>query len=62
MSFLLVFLKGDGKGKLEYGRIVLSPNLPIKLGIVQIETYLKQPVTKLFMGNAITFNSWNFNH
>ncbi len=52
--FFFVFLEEMVKANLNMARIVLSPTLPIKPGIVEIETTLKQPVAKLFMGNAIT--------
>jgi len=52
--FFFVFLKEMVKANLHMARIVLSPSLPIKPGIVEIETKLKQPAAKLFLGNAIT--------
>ena len=54
IAFLFVFLKEMIKANLHMARIVLSPSLPINPGIVEIETKLKQPSAKLFLGNAIT--------
>ncbi len=54
IAFFFVFLIEMIKANLNMARIVLSPRLPIKPGIVEIETSLKQPSAKLFMGNAIT--------
>jgi len=54
IAFFFVFLKEMVKANLNMARIVLSPSLPVKPGIVEIETGLKQPSAKLFLGNAIT--------
>jgi len=54
IAFFFVFLKEMVKANLNMARIVLSPSLPIKPGIVEIETGLKQPSAKLLLGNAIT--------
>ncbi len=54
IAFLFVFLIEMIKANLNMARIVLSPKLPVKPGIVEIETKLKQPSAKLFLGNAIT--------
>jgi len=52
--FFIVFLKEMVKANLNMARIVLSPSLPVKPGIVEIHTKLKLPSAKLFLGNAIT--------
>ncbi len=54
IAFSLVFFKEMVKANLNMARIVLSPSLPVKPGIVEIETELKQPSAKLLLGNAIT--------
>ncbi|MCD6222330.1 MAG: Na+/H+ antiporter subunit E [Thermoplasmata archaeon] len=54
IAFFFVFLKEMVKANLNMARIVLSPKLPVKPGIVEIETDLKLPSAKLFLGNAIT--------
>lgn len=52
--FFIVFIKEMVKANLNMARIVLSPSLPVRPGIVEIETGLKQPSAKLLLGNAIT--------
>ncbi|MCD6481905.1 MAG: Na+/H+ antiporter subunit E [Thermoplasmata archaeon] len=54
IAFFFVFLWEMVKANLNMARIVLSPELPIKPGIVKVSTSLKQPAAKLFLGNAIT--------
>ncbi|KAA0003500.1 MAG: Na+/H+ antiporter subunit E [Thermoplasmata archaeon] len=54
IAFFFVFLKEMVKANLHMAKIVLSPKLPVKPGIVEIETKLKLPSAKLFLGNAIT--------
>jgi len=54
IAFFFVFLKEMVKANINMARIVLSPSLPIKPGIVEVETSLKLPSAKLFLGNAIT--------
>ena len=54
IAFFIVFIKEMIKANLNMARIVLSPSLPVKPGIVEIETELKQPSAKLLLGNAIT--------
>ncbi len=54
IAFFFVFLKEMVKANIHMARIVLSPKLPVKPGIVEIETKLKLPSAKLFLGNAIT--------
>ena len=54
IAFFFILLKEMVKAKLNMARIVLSPSLPVKPGIVEIKTGLKQPSAKLLLGNAIT--------
>lgn len=54
IAFLFIFLIEMIKANLNMAKIVLSPKLPVKPGIVEIETELKQPSARLFLGNAIT--------
>ena len=54
IAFFIVFLWEMVKANFHMARIVLSPKLPIKPGIVKIKTELKEPSAKLFLGNAIT--------
>ena len=52
--YVFVFLWEMIKANLNMARIVLSPSLPIKPGIVKITTNLKPNVAKLMLGNSIT--------
>ncbi len=52
--YVFVFLREMIKANLNMARIVLSPKLPIKPGIVRISTNLKPNVAKLMLGNSIT--------
>ena len=52
--YVFVFLWAMIRANLNMARIVLSPKLPIKPGIVRITTNLKPNVAKLMLGNSIT--------
>ena len=52
--YVLVFIRELIKANLNMARIVLSPNLPIKPGIVKIKTDLKSDFARLLLGNSIT--------
>jgi len=48
------FRKELVKSNLNLARIVLSPGLPLKPGIVKVRTRLKSPVGRLLLANSIT--------
>lgn len=52
--YVFVFLWAMIKANFNMARIVLSPKLPIRPGIVRITTNLKPNVAKLMLGNSIT--------
>ena len=52
--YVFVFLWEMIKANLHMARIVLSPKLPIKPGIVKITTDLDSKAAKLMLGNSIT--------
>ena len=52
--FLLYFLRELVRSNIALARIVLSPELPIKPGIVKVRTKLKSPMGRLLLANSIT--------
>lgn len=52
--YLVVFLWEMIKSNIDVARIVLSPSLPIKPGIVEVKTKLESPLAKLVLANSIT--------
>lgn len=53
-AFVVVFLRELVRANVQMARIVLSPSLPIRPGIVRVRTGLKSPVARLILANAIT--------
>jgi multicomponent Na+:H+ antiporter subunit E len=53
-AFLVVFLRALVYANIDMARRVLSPALPIRPEIVQVETRLQSPLGKLLLTNAIT--------
>ena len=54
VAFPFVFLKALIHSNLDVAFRVLSPSLPIKPGIVKVETKLQSPMGRLALANAIT--------
>lgn len=54
LLFILFFLKELVKSNLSLAAIVLSPDLPIKPGIVKVRTRLKSRMGRLLLANSIT--------
>lgn len=48
------------RSNLRLGSIVLSPNLPIKPGIVKVRTTLKSRMGRLMLANSITLTPGSF--
>lgn len=53
-AFLFVFLRALVYANIDMARRILSPALPIRPEIVQVETRLQSPLGKLLLTNAIT--------
>lgn len=53
-GFVAYFLKELVKSNLRLAAIVLSPELPLRPGIVKVRTRLKSPMGRLLLANAIT--------
>lgn len=53
-AFLLVFLRALVHANIDMARRVLSPALPIRPAVVQVETRLQSPLGRLLLTNAIT--------
>ena len=53
-AFLFIFLRALVYANVDMARRVLSPALPIRPEIVQVETRLQSPLGKLLLTNAIT--------
>lgn len=53
-TYVAFFLKELVKSNLYLARIVLSPGLPLKPGIVKVRTRLKSPMGRLLLANSIT--------
>lgn len=54
LRFLAVFLWALVKANLDVARRVLSPRLPIRPAMVEVETTLRSPLGRLLLANAIT--------
>jgi len=54
IQFLGYFLKELVRSNIALARIVLSPALPIKPGIVKVRTKLTSPMGRLLLANSIT--------
>ena len=54
LMYLSVFLIELVKANLNVMRLVFSPNIDIKPGIVEIKTELKSPIGRLALANSIT--------
>jgi multicomponent Na+:H+ antiporter subunit E len=52
--FFAVFIEELVRANLNVLRLVLSPRIDIKPGIVEIQTTLKSPIGRLVLANAIT--------
>ncbi|MES9889295.1 MAG: Na+/H+ antiporter subunit E [Candidatus Sedimenticola sp. 6PFRAG1] len=52
--YLLHFIKELFKANIRLARIVLSPALPVKPGIVKVRTKLKSRMGRLLLANSIT--------
>ncbi|MCD6383184.1 MAG: Na+/H+ antiporter subunit E [Thermoplasmata archaeon] len=53
-AYFLTLVVAIIKANLQMARIVISPRLPIRPGIVRIKTSLKSSTGKLFLSNSIT--------
>lgn len=53
-AFLLVFLRALVYANIDMARRVLSPSLPIRPAVVEVETQLQSVLGKLLLTNAIT--------
>lgn len=54
LMFLLVFLRALVHANLDVARRVLSPSLPIRPAVVEVETRLQSVLGRLLLTNAIT--------
>ena len=54
LRYVFFFAKELVKSNLNLARIVLSPGLPLKPGIVKVRTRLQSPVGRLLLANSIT--------
>jgi multicomponent Na+:H+ antiporter subunit E len=54
LRYVFFFGKELVKSNLNLARIVLSPDLPLKPGIVKVRTRLKSPMGRLLLANSIT--------
>lgn len=52
--YVAFFLRALVQSNLNLARIVLSPGLPLKPGIVKVRTRLQSPVGRLLLANSIT--------
>lgn len=59
-QYLGVFLIALIKANFHVAKIVLSPSLPIKPGIVEFETKLKSDFAKMVLANSITLTPGTF--
>ncbi len=53
-AFLAVFLRALVRANIDMARRVLSPTLPIRPAVVEVETQLQSALGKLLLTNAIT--------
>jgi multicomponent Na+:H+ antiporter subunit E len=54
VAYVFVFLKELIKANLDVAFRVIDPKLPIKPGIVKVETRLQSPLGRLLLANSIT--------
>jgi multicomponent Na+:H+ antiporter subunit E len=54
LAFVLVFLRALVHANLDMARRVLSPSLPIRPAVVEVETRLQSVLGRLLLTNAIT--------
>jgi len=53
-GFMLVFLRSLVHANIDMARRVLSPSLPIRPAVVEVETRLQSTLGRLLLSNAIT--------
>jgi len=58
--FLAVFFRELIKANIDMARMVLSPSLPIKPGIIKANTSLKSKMARLILANSITLTPGTF--
>lgn len=54
VRYLFYFLAALVKSNLQLARIVLSPDLPVRPGIVKVRTRLKSAMGRMLLANSIT--------
>ncbi|MCG8429351.1 MAG: Na+/H+ antiporter subunit E [Chromatiales bacterium] len=54
LQYCVYFIKELIKANIRLARIVLSPSLPVKPGIVKVRTRLKSKMGRLLLANSIT--------
>ncbi len=54
VAYVVFYLKELISSNLNVARIVLSPDLPVKPGIVTVRTRLKTPMGRMLLANSIT--------
>jgi len=54
LRYLAVFLRALVESNLDMARRVVSPQLPIRPGIVRVQTSLESPLGRLLLANSIT--------
>ncbi len=54
LNYFIVFLIELVKSNLDVAMRVINPRMPIKPGIVKIQTRLENPVAKMILANSIT--------
>lgn len=59
-QYNIVFLIALMKSNLNVARIVLTPSLPINVGIVEFETKLESDFAKMVLANSITLTPGTF--
>ena len=60
IQYFFVFMIALFKANFNVARIVLTPSLPIKTGIVEFETKLKSDFAKMVLANSITLTPGTF--
>lgn len=54
LRYLLVFGRALVQSNLDVARRVVSPTLPLRPAVVEVQTRLQSPLGKLFLANSIT--------
>jgi multicomponent Na+:H+ antiporter subunit E len=54
VRYLAYFIKALILANLDMARRVLSPSLPLRPAVVEVETHLQSPLGKLLLANSIT--------